>query len=55
MSKIYFNLTDDHLVLLNSVISTKMGASPQTVNHSGQLPAVTISFNLKSAVGIVYA
>jgi HAE1 family hydrophobic/amphiphilic exporter-1 len=29
-----------------------MDASPQTDNHSGQLPAVTISFNLKSGVSL---
>ena len=52
MSKLYFKSTDDHLVPLDSVISTKVDASPQTVNHSGQLPAVTISFNLKPGVSL---
>jgi hydrophobic/amphiphilic exporter-1 (mainly G- bacteria), HAE1 family len=47
MSKIYFKSSDDHLVPLDAVVSTKTDASPQTVNHSGQLPAVTLSFNLK--------
>ena len=47
MSKIYFKSTDDHLVPLDAVVQTRTDASPQTVNHSGQLPAVTLSFNLK--------
>jgi HAE1 family hydrophobic/amphiphilic exporter-1 len=47
MSKIYFKSGDGHLIPLDAVVKTKMDASPQTVNHSGQLPAVTISFNLK--------
>jgi len=47
MSKIYFKSSDDHLIPLDAVVRTKTDASPQTVNHSGQLPAVTISFNLK--------
>jgi hydrophobic/amphiphilic exporter-1 (mainly G- bacteria), HAE1 family len=52
MSKIYFKSTDDHLVPLDAVLRTKTDASPQTVNHSGQLPAVTISFNLKPGVSL---
>src|SRR5581483_5087335 len=52
MSKLYFKSSDDHLVPLDSVVSTKIDASPQTVNHSGQLPAVTISFNLKPGVSL---
>jgi HAE1 family hydrophobic/amphiphilic exporter-1 len=47
MSKIYFKSQDDHLVPLDAVVRTKTDASPQTVNHSGQLPAVTLSFNLR--------
>jgi HAE1 family hydrophobic/amphiphilic exporter-1 len=52
MSKLYFKSSDDHLVPLDSVVNTKIDASPQTVNHSGQLPAVTISFNLKPGVSL---
>jgi HAE1 family hydrophobic/amphiphilic exporter-1 len=47
LSKIYFKSTDAHLVPLDAVVRTRTDASPQSVNHSGQLPAVTISFNLK--------
>jgi hydrophobic/amphiphilic exporter-1 (mainly G- bacteria), HAE1 family len=52
MSKIYFKSSDDHLVPLDAVVKTKTDASPQTVNHSGQLPAVTISFNLKPGISL---
>ena len=36
------------LVPLESVVSFKETVGPQTVNHSGQLPAVTISFGLQA-------
>ena len=52
LSKVYFKSTDDHMVPLDAVVHTKTDASPQTVNHSGQLPSVTISFNLKSGVSL---
>jgi len=41
------------LVPLSSVVSLKQGYGPLTVNHTGQLPSVTISFGLKggSALG----
>ena len=52
LSKIYFKSGDDHLIPLDAVVRTRTDASPQTVNHAGQLPAVTISFNLKPGVSI---
>jgi len=52
MSKIYFKSSTGNLVPLDAVVNTKTDASPQTVNHSGQLPAVTISFNLKPGVSL---
>ncbi len=35
------------LIPLNTVATTKTEAGPLTVSHTGQLPSVTISFNLK--------
>ena len=32
--------------------SLKESAGPQSINHSGQLPSVTISFNLKPGVSL---
>jgi HAE1 family hydrophobic/amphiphilic exporter-1 len=38
------------LIPLNSVASLKQTVGPTSVNHSGQLPSVTISFNLRQGV-----
>lgn len=38
---------DGQLVPLSTVASTSRGAGPIQINHLGQLPSVTISFNLK--------
>ncbi|MBI4526451.1 MAG: efflux RND transporter permease subunit [Deltaproteobacteria bacterium] len=40
------------LVPLNSVAKLKQGVGPMSVNHSGQLPAVTISFNLRPGIAL---
>jgi HAE1 family hydrophobic/amphiphilic exporter-1 len=52
MSKVYFRSFDGHLVPLDAVVRTRTDASPQTINHSGQLPSVTISFNLRPGVSL---
>jgi hydrophobic/amphiphilic exporter-1 (mainly G- bacteria), HAE1 family len=52
LSRLYFKSTDDHLIPLEAVVKTRTDASPQTVNHSGQLPSVTISFNTRSGVAL---
>ncbi|MBD2595869.1 efflux RND transporter permease subunit [Nostoc spongiaeforme FACHB-130] len=40
------------LVPLNAVASISKGVGPLTINHSGQLASVTISFNLKPGVSL---
>jgi HAE1 family hydrophobic/amphiphilic exporter-1 len=40
------------LVPLNAVAEFKQGVGPLSVNHAGQLPAVTLSFNLKPGYAI---
>ena len=40
------------LVPLSSVADLKSGLGPLSVNHSGQLPAVTLSFNAKEGVAL---
>ncbi|TAK07215.1 hypothetical protein EPO44_04375, partial [bacterium] len=40
------------LIPLNSVAKLKQGVGPMSVNHSGQLPSVTISFNLRPGVAL---
>ncbi len=46
LSKLYVHSSQGPLVPLESVVRTTRGTGPLSVNHFGQLPAVTISFNL---------
>jgi len=43
------------LVPLSSVANLERGVSPLTVTHQGQLPSVTLSFNLKPGVSLSQA
>jgi HAE1 family hydrophobic/amphiphilic exporter-1 len=52
LSKIYFKGPTGGLVPLTAVTRIKEDAGPQSINHSGQLPSVTISFNLKPGVSL---
>src|SRR5579885_381617 len=47
LSKLYFRSNDGHLVPFESFVKLTEDAGPQTINHSGQLPSVTVSFSLK--------
>jgi len=47
LSLIYIKGKNGKLVPLDTVASLRREVGPLTVNHLGQLPAVTISFNLK--------
>jgi multidrug efflux pump subunit AcrB len=40
------------IVPLQSVVSARQDVSPQTVNHSGQLPAVAVSFGLRPGISL---
>jgi hydrophobic/amphiphilic exporter-1 (mainly G- bacteria), HAE1 family len=51
-SKLYIRSSSGPLVQLASVASISRGVGPLTVNHSGQLPAVTVSFNLAPSASI---
>ncbi|MGA2192532.1 MAG: efflux RND transporter permease subunit [Nitrospirota bacterium] len=59
LSKLYIRSSGGTLVPLSAVAVLTTGVGPLTINHQGQLPAVTISFNLRpgvalgSAIGIV--
>jgi len=44
--------TTGKLIPLNAVANFTTGIAPLTINHQGQLPAVTISFNLKPDVSL---
>jgi HAE1 family hydrophobic/amphiphilic exporter-1 len=52
LSLLYFKSSDNRLVPLDAVCKLRTDASPQSVNHSGQLPSVTISFNLRPGVSL---
>ena len=52
LSYLYIRSTSGHLVPLNAVASLTTSLGPLTVNHTGQLPSVTISFNLMPGVAL---
>jgi hydrophobic/amphiphilic exporter-1 (mainly G- bacteria), HAE1 family len=52
LSLLYIRSSGGRLVPLNAVASLTRGVGPLTVNHLGQLPAVTVSFNLKPGVAL---
>ncbi|MCX7988954.1 MAG: efflux RND transporter permease subunit [Thermodesulfovibrio sp.] len=52
LSMLYIRSSEGKLLPLNSVVSISQGLGPLTVNHTGQLPSVTISFNLKPDVSL---
>jgi HAE1 family hydrophobic/amphiphilic exporter-1 len=52
LSYLYIRSTSGQLVPLNAVASLTTSLGPLTVNHTGQLPSVTISFNLKPGVAL---
>jgi HAE1 family hydrophobic/amphiphilic exporter-1 len=47
LSKLYIRSSQGPLVPLDSVVNIRRSVGPLNVSHFGQLPAVTISFNLK--------
>jgi HAE1 family hydrophobic/amphiphilic exporter-1 len=46
LQRLYITSTSGQLVPLSAVTTTVAGTQPLTVNHSGQVPAVTVSFDL---------
>jgi hydrophobic/amphiphilic exporter-1 (mainly G- bacteria), HAE1 family len=52
LSKTFVRSAAGQLVPLGTVATVTQGAGPLTVNHQGQLPAVTISFNLAPGVAL---
>jgi HAE1 family hydrophobic/amphiphilic exporter-1 len=52
LSMLYIRGSDGKLVPLSTVAKLVPGVGPLTVNHLGQLPAVTISFNLAPGVSL---
>ena len=52
LDKIAFKASNGALIPLESVIERVETVGPQTVNHVGQLPAVSISFGLRPGVSL---
>ncbi len=50
LPKLYIRSNSKELVPLSAVANLSTGIGPLSINHSGQLPSVTISFNLKAGV-----
>ena len=52
LGKLWVRSTQGKVVPLSAVAKFNVGVGPVTVNHSGQLPSVTISFDLASGVSL---
>jgi HAE1 family hydrophobic/amphiphilic exporter-1 len=52
LSKVYVRSSTGQIVPLGTITTLTQVAGPLTVNHQGQLPAVTISFNLAPGVAL---
>ncbi len=52
LSRIYLRSATGQAVPLDAIATLTPGLGPVTVNHQGQLPAVTISFNLAPGVAL---
>ena len=52
LSKLYVRAPGGQLVPLNALTEVTRSVSPLTVSHQGQIPAVTISFNLAPEVSL---
>jgi hydrophobic/amphiphilic exporter-1 (mainly G- bacteria), HAE1 family len=52
LSMLYLKSGTGRLVPLNAVADVSQETGPQAINHYGQLPAVTISFNLKPGASL---
>jgi len=52
LSMLYIRSSTGQLVPLHSVADITKGVGPLSVNHQGQIPSVTLSFNLKPGVSL---
>ncbi len=52
LSMLYVRANDGQLVPLDTLITRAVSVGPLSVNHSGQIPAVTISFNLQPGASL---
>jgi HAE1 family hydrophobic/amphiphilic exporter-1 len=52
LGMLYVRSTNGQLVPLDAVANLTTGVGPLTINHQGQLPSVTVSFNLNPDVSL---
>jgi HAE1 family hydrophobic/amphiphilic exporter-1 len=52
LSLLYFKTPGGKLIPLDTLASIVQDVGPQTINHYGQLPAATLSFNLKPGAAL---
>src|SRR5262249_42437992 len=52
LSLLYVRASGGQLIPLDTLVSLRRSVGPLTVNHAGQLPAVTLSFNLAPGVSL---
>ena len=52
LSMLYIRSSKNQLVPLNAVANLSPGLGPLSINHLGQLPSVTLSFNIKPGVSL---
>jgi hydrophobic/amphiphilic exporter-1 (mainly G- bacteria), HAE1 family len=52
LSMLYVRSANSGLIPLDTLVKTRTDAGPLTVSHTGQLPSVTISFNLRPGVAL---
>jgi len=52
LQKLYIKSPDGQLVRLDSITQLKQDVGTQAISHAGQLPAVTVSFNVKPGVAL---
>ncbi|MGV3707391.1 MAG: efflux RND transporter permease subunit [Gemmatimonas sp.] len=52
MSRLFVRANNGNLVPLGAMVKFTKGIGPQSIQHNGQLPAVTVSFNLRPGVAL---
>jgi HAE1 family hydrophobic/amphiphilic exporter-1 len=52
LSMLYVQAPNNKLVPLSALVTTRQSVGPQSINHIGQLPSVTVSFNIAPGVAL---
>jgi len=52
LSMLYVRSDNGQIIPLEALATVKAGVGPSAINHSGQLPSVTLSFNLRPGISL---